>query len=186
MTSQPEIKFTYHDYLLLPEDKRYELIEGDLYMVPAPGPFHQVVVLRLQTALSDFVEKHRLGQVVPAPCDVYFSEYNVVQPDILYVSRERLGIIQEKFIQGPPDLVIEVLSPSTREKDLEIKRKLYSRYGVREYWIVDPEGKRIEILTRREAQLSPAVTYLAGEELQSGLFPAYRLQVSEIFRPIGE
>src|SRR2546428_5152107 len=99
--TKPELKFTYEDYLLLPEEKQYELIDGDLYMIPAPRPYHQVVCGRILVALSNFVNEKALGQLIPAPCDVYFSRYDVVQPDILFIKSERLGIIKDTNIQGP-------------------------------------------------------------------------------------
>lgn len=186
MTSiHPEPKFDYNDYLLLPEDKRYELIDGELYMVPAPSPYHQAIAGRIEAKLRIFVAERGLGEVLGAPCDVYFSHYDVVQPDILYIRSKRVGIIKENCVEGPPDLVVEILSPSSRDRDLEMKRKLYSRHGVREYWIVDPDGKTVQVLTREKASLATAVTYSEEEEFHSPLLGDFRMKLAEIFKPIG-
>ncbi len=140
------IKFTYQDYLLLPEDKRYELIEGELLTVPSPDVEHQELSRDLEHILWEFVKQNNLGSIFNAPLDVVLSEEDVVQPDILFVSKERAHIIKEKNIQGAPDLVIEILSPATSERERTLKRKLYAKYGVKEYWIVDPEEKSIEVM----------------------------------------
>lgn len=179
-----QLKFTYHDYVLLPEDKQYELIDGDLYMVPAPTPYHQSIAGRIEFELRRFVKEHTMGEVLHAPCDVYFSQYDVVQPDILYVSSERLGIIKERYVQGPPELVVEILSPSSRDKDRQIKRKLYGRHGVREYWIVDPEAKSVELLTRQETSLETLHTFVDPDLLTSPLLPGFKLQLPTIFEKL--
>ncbi len=181
---RPDIKFTYHDYLLLPEEKQYELINGELFMVPAPRPYHQVVSLRFKVALSQSVKEHHLGEVLDAPCDVYFSSNDVVQPDILFVSSERLGIIKENYIQGAPDLVIEILSPSSLEKDRELKRKLYSLHGVREYWIVDPDARSVDLLTRQEGELKLLQTYVVDDQLKSPLLQDFQLALKDVFLPL--
>lgn len=128
------VKFTYEDYLLLPKDKRYELIKGEIYMVPSPTPVHQWESKRRFLALDDHVSEHTLGEVYYAPLDVVLSEEDVVQPDLLYISKERSHILTEKNIQGAPDLVVEILSPGTAERDRTLKRKLYARHGVLECW----------------------------------------------------
>ena len=179
---KPELKFTYQDYVLLPEDKRYELVDGDLCMVPAPRPYHQNVCGEIELALRQFVKERKLGQVLDAPCDVYFSQYDVVQPDILFFLSERLGIIKETYIQGAPDLVVEVLSPSDPGRDREVKRKLYSRYGVQEYWIVDPDARSIEVLTRQEGTLSTLQTFVASDSLTSPLLEGFQLHLPPVFK----
>ena len=108
--AKAKIKFTYKDYLQLPEDKRYELVEGEFFMVPSPNYYHQVISKRLFRTLDDYVRKFGLGEVLYAPLDVILSEENVLQPDILFISKERFNIITNKNIQGAPDLIIEILS----------------------------------------------------------------------------
>ena len=146
ITEIPEaLKLTYEDYLRLPEDKRYEIIGGDLFMTPAPSTRHQEVSGNLEAILREFVRKHNLGKVYDAPCDVVLTEHDIVQPDILFISREREHIITEANIQGAPDLIVEILSPSRTWMDQKLKKALYARCGVKEYWIVDPEGRRVEV-----------------------------------------
>lgn len=182
MDSAPaKLKFTYRDYLLLPEEKRYELIDGDLYMVPAPRPYHQIVSGEIELALRLFVDQKGMGRIIHSPCDVYFSQYDVVQPDILFISTEKLGIIKENFVEGAPDLLIEILSPSSREKDRELKRKLYARNGVQEYWIVDPEGKTIEVLTLLQDDLQRHSIFRGEEKLKSPLLAGFLLHLPRAF-----
>ena len=142
-----EIKFKYEDYLHLPEDgKRYQIIGGELYVVPAPVPHHQKISRNIEFLLYSLVKERGLGEVFNAPCDVVLSEEDVVQPDIFFISKEREHIIGEKNIQGAPDLIIEILSPRTVEIDSKLKVKLYERYGVKEFWLVEPGRKEVEVL----------------------------------------
>ncbi|MEW6675939.1 MAG: Uma2 family endonuclease [Nitrospirota bacterium] len=123
-------RYTYEDYLKTPEDERYELIGGELLITPSPIPNHQRISRKLEFMLEKFVTENNLGEVFYAPCDVYLDEENVVQPDILFISKERLNIISEKNIQGAPDLVIEIISENTAYRDLVQKKRLYARFGV--------------------------------------------------------
>ncbi len=181
MPVAPALRFTYQDYLLLPEDRRYEIIDGDLFMTPAPTPYHQIVAINLLTSLREHVLARRLGTVLIAPCDVVLSQTDVVQPDVLFVSAERSSIITEKYISAAPDLVVEVLSPATAERDQTLKKKPYARFGVRELWIVDPEKKTVEVLVnetdgfRRQALFSP------GETLRSQLLHELAIPIESIF-----
>ncbi len=140
-----EIRLTYEDYLELPNDgKRYEIIEGELHVAPAPdAKIHQTVLSRLLVRLFNHVEAHDLGSVLPSPVDVVLSDYDVVQPDIVFVARERLGIVRRE-IAGPPDLAIEIISQASARLDRTVKRKLYAAHGVRYYWLVDPHVRRLE------------------------------------------
>jgi Uma2 family endonuclease len=175
------VRFSYHDYLQLPEDKRYEILDGELYVVPAPDIRHQRIALRLQLALFQHVGKNDLGELLAAPCDVLLSDENVVQPDILFVAKERLGIIGRANIHGAPDLVVEILSPGTRDKDLEIKRKIYARFGVQEYWIVDPDAATVEVQVWSDSGYIAAGMYGNSDRLSSPLLPELSLPLSEIF-----
>lgn len=135
---------TYDDYCRIPEDgRRYEVIQGTLYMAPAPFYRHQKIIGRLFVLLDQFVQSTNAGEVLIAPFDVLLSEHNVVQPDILFIAKNNLSILTEKNAQGAPDLMIEVLSKSNRRHDEVRKRKLYETFGVREYWIVDPQAESI-------------------------------------------
>jgi Uma2 family endonuclease len=175
------VRFNYHDYLQLPEDKRYEILDGELFVVPAPNIRHQEISIRLSTILFQHVRRQKIGRVLEAPCDVVLSEENVVQPDILFVRTERVDIIGEMNILGAPDLVIEILLPATRGKDLEIKRKIYAGYGVQEYWVVDPEAAEVEVLAWSDSGYVSAGLYNASQCLSSPLLPELNLPLREIF-----
>ncbi|MBI3895476.1 MAG: Uma2 family endonuclease [Acidobacteria bacterium] len=128
---QATTKMTYDQYCLLPDDgKQYEVIDGELFMTPAPKPKHQKIVLRVAEELDTHVKKNNLGEVFIAPVDILFDQHTVVQPDVLFISSSRLGIVKEEAIEGAPDLVVEVLSPSTFYKDLRKKMTAYSQFGV--------------------------------------------------------
>ena len=143
--SPPKI-YTYDDCLELPDDgNRYEIINGELIMVPAPYTDHQTISYNLVLELGKFLERTQTGRIFYAPCDVILSETNVVQPDILFISNERSAIITEKNISAAPDLVIEIISPSSAYYDLIEKKELYEKYGVKEYWLVDPKKHWIEV-----------------------------------------
>ena len=143
-------RYTYDDYARLPEGAPYQLINGSLVMSPAPASYHQIVHARLFLALATRVDEQNLGQVMSAPVDVRLSDTDVVQPDLLFVAQERLDIIGEQVIDGAPDLVMEVLSPSTAHHDLTTKKRLYEMHGVHEYWVVDPKSRTVEIHTRTD------------------------------------
>ena len=178
-----DLRLTYEDYCRIPFGERYELVEGELRrMTPSPTVFHQKISGRIEKALREWVDEHNLGEVYDSPIDVVLSEHNVVQPDILYISRERLGIIKEACIRGAPDLVVEILSPSTVEWDRVIKRRIYSRYGVREFWIVDPEGRSIEVASHNGRELATVQVYPLGTTLVSPLLDGFELEIDGVFR----
>jgi len=181
--TQTRIKFTVEDYQNLPESetKRYELLEGEILMAPAPTFKHQDILLKLVYRLKALVERGRLGTVAVAPLDVILSEEDVVQPDILFISNERRGIIQEDGIHGAPDLVIEILSPATAGRDRTLKRTLYARSGVAEYWLVDPDSKSIEVLTLSPKGYQAAGRYEQGQTLRSPLLAGLSIPLGEIF-----
>jgi Uma2 family endonuclease len=181
MNSATSVRFTYQDYLLLPEEKRYELIEGDLYLTPAPGTAHQRIVRNLLSILDSFVVERGLGEVLLAPCDVVLSETDVVQPDLLFVAAARKGIIEERRISGAPDLAVEVLSESTAERDRTIKSKLYGRSGVRELWLVSPEAQSIEILVGTGEALVSSAIYSRSQVLISKLLGELRIPLEQVF-----
>src|SRR5436190_6025615 len=137
---------TYKDYEVLPADgRRYELHDGELSVTPAPGAGHQRTLRKLNQIIQQHVETYQLGEAFFAPFDCLLGETTVVQPDLLFVDRSRLSLVSERGVEGPPTLVVEVLSPSTTATDRGTKRQLYARYGVPYYWIVDPEGRTIEV-----------------------------------------
>ena len=137
--------FTQKDYDLLPEGAPYQLIGGSLVMTPAPEVYHQKVVGNLLFKLKAFTQKKGMGDVYHAPINVKLGKTEIYQPDIVFVSTKQAHIIGKKMIEGAPDVVMEVLSPSTAYYDLRVKYEVYERAGVKEYWIVDPNRKELEI-----------------------------------------
>ena len=175
-------KMTYEQLCLLPEDRnRYELFDGELVMTPSPVARHQEIVGRLHALLLAHVRANSLGKVFVAPLDAIFDQYNVLQPDILYVSRKRVSEVVKERIEGAPDFVVEVLSPSTFYNDLRRKMVIYSQFGVQEYWIVDPETQTIELYQRVGEGLQPARKFSSQETFQSPLLVGFQLPVSSIF-----
>jgi Uma2 family endonuclease len=151
LSVESERRYSYKDYLELEDGIRYELIEGEFLMTPSPTRKHQRTVSRLNILLESIVSHDRLGEVLIAPFVVVLAQDVVVQPDIIYISNDRLLNLTETCMQGPPDLVIEVLSPSTNKYDRMVKSELYYQHGVREYWIVDPEFQTVEVLFAGES-----------------------------------
>lgn len=179
----PQIKFTYEDYKNLPESevKRFELLEGELVMIPSPTEPHQRVSRNLEFFLWQFVRERNLGEVYHAPIDVVLSQEDVVQPDIIFVSKERAKIITEENIKGAPDLVIEILSPTTGGRDRTLKHTLYARYGVKEYWIVDPIKKIIEVYSLKKSGFNLVKKYKSPDKLYSPLLKGLEVPLREVF-----
>ena len=181
----PKKVYTYQDYAELPDDgNRYEIIEGELHMAPAPRPRHQEATINLATVMSQFARSKRLGKVYTAPIDVLLPGLaSPVQPDILFIASDRLGIVKEEFIEGSPDLVIEVLSPSNWLDDRRIKFHLYARAGVREYWIVDLERRAIEVFALRGHSFALLNRYGPGETVHSEVLPGFEIAVEAVCPP---
>jgi Uma2 family endonuclease len=178
-------KLTYEDYLHFPEDgKRHEILDGEHYVTAAPYPKHQRVLGEVHGHFYVFLRKHRLGQVYLAPTDALLSEHDVVQPDLLFISNERLTILKEKNVQGAPDLVVEVLSDSTRRRDEGIKLERYERCGVREYWVVDPARNESRVYRRMGERLRKVadLSAAAGDSLSSPLLPRLEIPLADIFQ----
>ncbi len=175
-------KFSYEDLQHIPPDRnRYEIVEGELFVTPAPIPLHQRIVLNLSAELRHHVRKHRLGEVFVAPLDVMFTASTVLEPDVVFVSRRRSHIIGEKNLSGPPDLVVEVLSESSTHLDREIKPKQYALYGVPEFWRFDPDEKSVEIFRLKEGEYELAAKLGFGETITSPLFPGLSLPLSSLW-----
>jgi len=175
-------KFTYQDYLHLPDNgKRYQVISGELYMVPAPIPFHQRILRKVGKLLDQYVTESRVGEVFYSPCDVVLSDVDVVQPDIFFISRERINIVKDKNIQGPPDLVVEILSPYSEKIDRISKTRLYGRFGVKEYWIVDPDRKEVTVLQLKGESYKKRGVFGVGDTFDSKLLKGLTIRVIEIF-----
>jgi Uma2 family endonuclease len=170
---QPEPgHWTYADYCAIPEDgHRYEVIEGQLYVAPSPTPLHQRAVSRLAYYLIGHTLAHDLGEIFVAPLDVVLSLRTVVQPDILFLRKERLSIVTGANIPEAPDLVVEVLSPGTRAYDRIRKRDAYAAYGVQWYWMVDPQRRTLEEYERREGVYVLTQQCSGEETVRPLLFP---------------
>ncbi len=161
-----QTKLTYDDYVLFPEDgRRHELVDGEHIVNPAPDTYHQKVSRKIQFQLFRQIEEGGLGEVYNAPTDLQFTEIDVVQPDLIVVLAARTRIITPKKIKGVPDLVVEIISPSTERNDRNLKKGLYERAGVPEYWIVDPEEHVVEQCVLRNDALE-----LAGKHEESVAF----------------
>ena len=182
---QTAIKFNYQDYLQLSDDKRYEIIDGELFMVPSPNESHQNILGYIFNCIFNYTRKTKLGSVYCAPFDVLFSEADIVQPDIIFVANKNKNIITKNNIQGAPDLLIEILSSGTSRRDLGVKKKLYAKNGVREYWIVDPAQETVEVFNLKEGVFL-GKSYRAGEagqtsRLSSSVIQGFDIEVKEIF-----
>ena len=183
MTSKTQARLTYRDYFDLPEsDDRYELIDGELCMAPTPIPEHQIFLFYLTKVIEEFVTKHELGRVIISPQDVILSEDTVLQPDMMFVSNDRMHIIKwGQYVQGAPDLVVEVLSPSTSRHDRTLKRERYARFGVREYWIADITARTIEVNVLGDEKFAVAGLFGEGEPFESPLLPGLKIDISDVF-----
>ena len=180
----PSVKFTYDDFVHFPDDgKRHEIIDGEHYVTPSPNTKHQRIVGHLYFALAAHLRNTRVGEVFVAPFDVVLSEWDIVEPDLLYISRERAGVLTDQHVRGTPDLVVEILSPGTRHTDEVTKRKLYERFDVQEYWIVDPELDAIEIYRRVEGAFAEVSVLSAahGNILTTPLLPGFAVPVVDLF-----
>ena len=181
-TAPPAFKFTYEDYRTAPPDKRYELLDGELLLTPAPNLRHQRLQLRLGMQLARFIEARELRELFFAPCDVVLSDTDVVQPDLLFVSRERRHLLSGgDNVRGAPDLVVEILSPGTADRDRGYKRALYAKHGVKEYWLVDPVAETVSLLRPRSGALALARTFGRNETLRSPLLAGFELDLDDVF-----
>jgi Uma2 family endonuclease len=147
--------WTYSEYARLPADRRYEVAKGEVIGTPSPSPYHQLVLGAVLGALYEFAE--RVGETFLGPIDVLFGEGDYLVPDLVWIRRERIGIISDRGVEGAPDLIIEVASPATADRDRGIKRERYANYGVPHYWIVDPRQRHVEVYRMLEDPVAPHV-----------------------------
>ncbi len=172
--------WTYEEYYQLGDDQRYEIIEGELLMAPAPDTWHQNWILELVAILREHVRKYKLGRVFVSPVDVVFDPENTVQPDIVLVTAANARIIQRQAIFGVPDLLVELVSPSSVRRDRYDKKSLYARFGVKEYWIGDPANQALEILTLKEGAYELHCCAEKKGKLTSLVLPGLEFDLSEI------
>jgi len=179
-------RLTYDDFVRFPDDgMRHELIDGEHYVTPSPNTKHQRVLGHLHRLMGNHLDAHPIGQVFMAPFDVVFTTFDIVEPDLLYMSSERAAeVLTEKHVRGAPELVVEIGSPGTRKRDETIKRRLYERAGVSEYWFVDPEIDVVRVYRREGDQFARAVELSreAGDVLTTALLPGLEMPLARIFR----
>ena len=175
-------KLTYADYLLFPDDGlRHEIIGGEHFVTPSPVTRHQRISLNLLYLIRSYLEEHAIGELFGAPFDVLLSDFDVVVPDVVFISNRRSRFITPKNLQGPPDLAIEILSPSTRSRDKRLKRDLYEHVGVQEYWMVDPDTDVVTVFRRAAAgTFEEPIEYGSGQILTTPLFPGLELRIDKV------
>lgn len=180
-------QWTYADYLRLPDDgRRYEIIDKVLYMANAPSYQHQYTVTKLARVLDEYVEHQKLGVVLVAPFEIHLSDLTKpVQPDVLFIAKERQPRPNAQLFEGIPDLIVEVVSPSSIRLDRHIKFAAYERAGVREYWLVDPRFRMVEVYTLENdlAEYTLHGQFGIGEQIQSLILPTLSVATEAIFVP---
>jgi Uma2 family endonuclease len=182
----PGLKLTYEDFVLFPDDgRRHEIIDGEHFVTPSPNTKHQRALGYVYLLIASWLETQPIGQVFLAPFDVIFSNFDIVEPDLLYFSNERgAQILTPQHVRGAPELVVEIASPGTRARDETIKRRLYERSGVSEYWILDPDVEVVRIYGREEQRFG-RVAELSRERkdvLTTPLLPDLEMPLARIFR----
>jgi Uma2 family endonuclease len=180
------VKLTYDDLLLLPDDGlRHELIDGEHYVTAAPSVRHQIISGNMHALIRAWLDDHPLGRVLYAPFDIVFTQFDVVEPDLLYLSRAREeAILTPANAQGAPELVVEIGSPSTRKRDETIKKHLYERAGVDEYWFIDPEIDVVRVYRRADGAFGPVaeLSLERGDVLTTPLLPGLELHLAAVFK----
>jgi Uma2 family endonuclease len=162
---------------------RHEIIDGELVVTPSPAPKHQIITTNLILRLGQHIETHGLGTLLPAPTDIQLTPDNVLIPDLCFVAKGRAHIVGPNAIDAPPDLVVEILSPGTRRRDLAVKRDLYARFGVQEYWIVDPDTRTVTVLALVGASYEVVPADEEGK-IRSRILPALNVNLSDVFKGV--
>lgn len=184
--TRPRIPYTYDDYRTLPEDmsRRYELLHGDFYRVPAPTTRHQQILSNLNTLVREHVKSRQLGIVLFAPVDVILGQgyaREVVQPDLVFVAESRRAMVKLHGIEGPPDLVAEILSPGSAERDRGYKLTMYARHGIAEYWIIDPDTRTLDVYRAGPAQYLAPIRYGERDIMPCALLQDLQIALTEVF-----
>jgi Uma2 family endonuclease len=175
-------KLTIEDFRALPAGPPwYQLVEGELVAAPSLSSYHQDIAGNLYHLLRNHLARHNLGKVFAGPLDVYLSDHDVVQPDVLFVAADRLGIIADDGLHGAPDLAIEVVSPSNAQLDKTVKRRLYARAGVREFWLVDPQLKQVHVYQFAVNPAKPVRIVDEDESFTSPVLPGFEIAASDVF-----
>jgi len=175
-------RLTYPELRLMPDDgKKYELIDGEVFVTPSPSEKHQRVLANLLVSIHNHVHARKLGRAYIAPFDVVFGEKTALQPDLLFVSAKRLGIIGPEYVLGAPDLVVEILSPYRQSYDRVTKLEQYAQHGVTEYWVVDPIAESVEIHVLRGSGYELKGVFAGEETLESPLLPGWQIAAADLF-----
>jgi Uma2 family endonuclease len=183
LTADKKKKYTVDDYLLLEEGAPFQLINYDLIMSPSPIPFHQVISARIMQALLNFLDsRNNNGFLVSAPMDVKFDEGNILQPDILYIAEDRVEDLIKDRIEGAPDLIVEILSPSNAYYDLRQKKDIYEKYGVKEYIIVDPIAQNADLYSIMNGAYYLHQQAQKNEVLTSVILPGFAIELAKVFK----
>jgi len=180
LTSTYKKKLTYNDYAANDDGKRYELINGELIMVPAPSTFHQRSHRDFNRIIDYFVMKNSLGEILYAPTDVILDDDNVVQPDLMFISNDNICNILGNGYNGAPDLVLEILSPSSIIMDRNIKKELYEKHGVKEYWLVDLANKTVEVFENIDGKFSLYSYAVEKGKLISKVLNGFEVEIKDI------
>ena len=173
--------YTVSDYLQLPENAPYQLINGKLIFMAAPGTNHQLVLQKLNRYIDNYVFSNNLGNIFVAPTDVLFDNENVIQPDILFVSIKRKEIIHEARITGAPEFVVEILSPGTEKYDRNNKLSIFGKHGVEECWLVSLKNENIEVYQNQNHQMVLVQTAQKSDSINSKVIKGFELHVNAIF-----
>lgn len=173
---------TYENYLKTSDDECHKLLDGELFILPAPNTAHQHVTMKLGARSDIFIEERRLGVVDSAPTDVLLSASDVVQPDLMFISSEQDGMVTPANITGAPDLLVEIRSDANAERDETLKRKLYAEHGVKEYWMVDPDARTIKVLILGRDDYGEVTPHRNGQSLNSRLLECFSVNLDEVFR----
>jgi Uma2 family endonuclease len=176
----PEKVWTYEDYLGVGDEVYFEIINGKAFMSPAPELFHQRWAGRLYVAIQKHAEADKLGEVLFAPVDVVLDEHNVVQPNLVFISTANAGLLERRGIMGAPDLVVEIISPSSRRRDRYDKRELYARFGVKELWLADVANRSIEILAFTSGGFELRSCATSEGKIRSEVLPGFELDVASL------
>ena len=176
------IKLTYEDYVELPDDgRRYEILDGELEVSPAPAPLHQRVSQSLSVVLDSHVRPRRLGRVYCAPIEILLAPTTVVQPDLIFVSATRESIVTRRAVEGPPELAVEILSPWSVRRDRVAKAALYARFGIGHYWLLDPEERVLEVYERTGEEYRLVATHGATGTMRTSLFPGLEIDLTTLW-----
>jgi Uma2 family endonuclease len=181
LATRPERRLTYEDYAGFPEGERWEVIDGEAYVVPSPNRRHQLVAGEIHRQLANYLKDHGGGEVYIAPFDVVLDESDIVQPDVVFVAGADMDVLTDANVRGTPTWVVEVLSPSRPERDRRLKFGRYERFGVAEYWIVDPSDEAVEIYRLESGAYGPPVVVRAPD-VAAPLQPSgFALDLAEVF-----